>query len=70
MLAKERERHHVVVKAELDAAGIKPAFDRRKVFARFYQRTGSDSGPLNETFGANSNATSGASWVFRSRVQY
>jgi hypothetical protein len=38
MLAKERKRHHVALKRDLDAAGIKPAFDHRKVFARFYGR--------------------------------
>lgn len=39
MLAKERNRHHVVMKTELDAAGIRPALDHRKVFARFYRRS-------------------------------
>jgi hypothetical protein len=39
MLAKERERHHLVMKTELDDAGVRPAFDHRKVFARFYRRS-------------------------------
>jgi hypothetical protein len=39
VLAKERKRYHLVVKTELDAAGIKPAFDHEKVGARFYRRS-------------------------------
>jgi hypothetical protein len=38
MLAKERKQHHVVLKMEIDVPGIKPAFDHRKVYARFYRR--------------------------------
>jgi TniQ len=39
VLARERKRYHLVVKPELDAAGIKPAFDHEKVGARFYRRS-------------------------------
>jgi hypothetical protein len=39
MLAKERKRYHLVVKTELDAAGIKPVFDHEKVRARLYRRS-------------------------------
>jgi hypothetical protein len=38
MLAKERKRHHLAMKTELDAAGIRPAFDHRTVYARFFRR--------------------------------
>jgi hypothetical protein len=39
VLAKERKRFQVAVKTELDAAGIKPAFDHEKIGARFYRRS-------------------------------
>ena len=38
VLAKERKRYHLVVKTELDAAGVKLAFDHKKIGARFYRR--------------------------------
>jgi hypothetical protein len=38
MLAKERKQHHVALKMELDAAGIRPVFDHTKIYARFYRR--------------------------------
>jgi TniQ len=37
-LAKQRGRHFLKVKQELDAAGIKPALDPEKVGATFYRR--------------------------------
>jgi TniQ len=37
-LAKMRGQHHVVVRKEMDAVGIKPVFDHAKVHARFYRR--------------------------------
>jgi hypothetical protein len=37
-LAKQQGRHHMVIKKELDAAGIKPAFDTQKLKASFYRR--------------------------------
>jgi hypothetical protein len=39
VLAKERKMHHLALKSELDAAGIQPAFDYKKVHARFYRRS-------------------------------
>jgi hypothetical protein len=35
-LARQQGRHHMAVKKELDAAGVKPAFDPNKVGATFY----------------------------------
>jgi hypothetical protein len=29
MLAKERKRHHIMMKMEFDAAGVRPAFEQR-----------------------------------------
>jgi hypothetical protein len=37
-LAKQRGRHHLVVKKEIEAAGIKPPLDPRKLGATFYRR--------------------------------
>jgi hypothetical protein len=37
-LAKQQGRHHMVIKKELDAAGIKPALDTRRLKASFYRR--------------------------------
>ncbi|MBM7482336.1 TniQ family protein [Bradyrhizobium canariense] len=38
-LAKQQGRHHMVIKKELDAAGIKPALDAEKLKASFYRRS-------------------------------
>jgi hypothetical protein len=37
-LARQQGRHHMAVEKELDAAGVKPAFDPKTVGATFYQR--------------------------------
>jgi hypothetical protein len=37
-LARQQGRHHMAVKKELDAAGVRPALDPGKVGATFYQR--------------------------------
>ena len=37
-LAKQQGRHFLAVKKELDAAGIEPALDPKKVGATFYLR--------------------------------
>ncbi len=37
-LAKQQGRHHMVIKKELDADGIKPALDAQKIRASFYFR--------------------------------
>jgi hypothetical protein len=37
-LAKQHGRHFLVVKEELDAAGIKPALDPKEIGATFYRR--------------------------------
>jgi hypothetical protein len=37
-LARQQKRHHMAVKKELDAAGIKPALDPKKIGATFYRR--------------------------------
>lgn len=38
-LAKQQGRHHMVIKKELNAAGIKPALDAGKIKASFYRRS-------------------------------
>ena len=38
-LGKERKQNLGVLKTELDAAGVRPAFDHQKVRARFYRRS-------------------------------
>lgn len=38
VLADERKQHHLVLRKELDAAGVKPVFDPKTVHARFYRR--------------------------------
>jgi hypothetical protein len=37
-LAKQQGRHHMVIKKELDAAGVQPALDVKKIGASFYRR--------------------------------
>lgn len=37
-LARQQRRHHMLVKKEIDAAGVKPALDPEKVGATFYRR--------------------------------
>jgi hypothetical protein len=37
-LARHRRRHHMAVKKELDAAGVKPALKPEEVGATFYRR--------------------------------
>jgi hypothetical protein len=39
VLAKERKQFGAAVKKDLEAAGTRPAFDLKKVFARFYRRS-------------------------------
>jgi hypothetical protein len=38
-LAKQQGRHHMAVKNELEAAGMKPAMDLRKIGATFYRKS-------------------------------
>jgi hypothetical protein len=37
-LAKQQGRHFLVIKKELEAAGVKPAMDPEKIGATFYSR--------------------------------
>ncbi|WGS24115.1 MULTISPECIES: hypothetical protein [unclassified Bradyrhizobium] len=37
-IARQRRRHFLVVKKELQAAGVEPVFDPRKIGATFYRR--------------------------------
>jgi hypothetical protein len=37
-MARQQGRHHMAVKKELDAAGVKPALDPETVGATFYRR--------------------------------
>jgi hypothetical protein len=39
VLAKERKRHHLAMKMELDDAGVGPEFDHGRIGARFYRRS-------------------------------
>lgn len=45
-LARRQGRHHMVVKKDLDAVGVRPAMDPEKIGATFYRRkriTGTDA---------------------------
>ncbi len=39
VLAKERERHNVALKKDFEVAGVRSAFDYKKIGARFYRRS-------------------------------
>jgi hypothetical protein len=38
-LARQRNKHHLVVKKALEADGIEPALDPKKIGATFYRRS-------------------------------
>jgi hypothetical protein len=54
-LARQRGRHFLLVKKELQHAGVEPVFNSRKIGATFYRRTDL-TGKLSPQLDTESNA--------------